>query len=506
MKNNWLLTAGCAVFSFVAPVVGSSALAQGSPQTMQHAFLVQNSGWMEPFYADPQSQLKPLVAAVAQAVAGPQDKVVTLAFSQTSGKNQSPKLLSQAQGAGKVAGDLAGLGVARKGDGGASAALADTDFKEAVLGTITGPFAQSPGILWIFTNNKNSPNNDAQTRERNRDFYNLLHTEPSISKTLAFPLRMPVKGKLFEAQGLMVYALAYGEPAAKALDQIMAQGRLSQVLTKPPARLKPVDADAVRIVPKAVKDAPFMQASLGADKRTVVLDVNAEKFTPKVSLQASLQNLFFPYVIESAQVAGSVQSPAGRNALTVVPAQVSNLLPSQELPVEVSFTLPIAQVPSAWSAQALSAMGKQVLIPMNVELGLSGQRLALSPEFQAEMQTLFPGDPISEVFIPPADIRTSRAQVPLLLRVQYPMAPVIAAVGGGLLLLAGFLALGFLGGRSKRFNVVVDDIQRAVVMKPFSKLVLKNQDGQEAGAISRGFSAPKVDRVVDGHSLIVKAK
>ena len=36
MKNNWLLTAGCAVFSFVAPVVGSSALAQGSPQTMQH--------------------------------------------------------------------------------------------------------------------------------------------------------------------------------------------------------------------------------------------------------------------------------------------------------------------------------------------------------------------------------------------------------------------------------------------------------------------------------------
>ena len=96
-------------------------------------------------------------------------------------------------------------------------------------------------MLWIFTNNKNSPNNDAQTRERNRDFYNLLHKEPSISKTLAFPLHMPVKGQLFEAQGLMVYALAYGEPAAKALDAIMAQGRLSKVLTKPPARLKPVD-------------------------------------------------------------------------------------------------------------------------------------------------------------------------------------------------------------------------------------------------------------------------
>lgn len=504
--RNCLLTAVFAVLSFAAPFAGSSALAQETVPTMQHAFLVQNSGWMEPFYADQQSQLKPLVAAVAQAVASPQDKVVTLAFSQSAGKNQSPKVLAQAQGAGNVAANLASLGVARKGDGGANAALADTDFKEAVLGTITGPFAQAPGILWIFTNNKNSPNNDAQTRERNRDFYNLLHTEPSISKTLAFPLRMPVKGKLFEAQGLMVYALAYGEPAARALDQIMAKGRLSQVLNKPPARLKPVDAEAVRVVPRAVKDAPFMQVSLGADKRTVVLDVNAEKFTPQVGLQATLQNLFFPYVIESAQVAGSVTSPAGRNPLTVVPAQVSNLLPSQELPVEVSFTLPIAQVPSAWSAQALSAMGKQVLIPMNVELGFSGQRLALSPEFQTEMQTLFPGDPISEVFIPPADIRSSRVQIPLLLRVQYPLAPVIAAVCGGLLLLAGFLALGLLGGRSKRFNVVVDGIQRAVVMKPFSKLVLKSQDGQEAGSISRGFSAPRVDRVVDGHSLIVKAK
>ena len=34
---------------------------------IQQAFLVQNSGWMEPFYTDQQSQLKALVGAVAQA-------------------------------------------------------------------------------------------------------------------------------------------------------------------------------------------------------------------------------------------------------------------------------------------------------------------------------------------------------------------------------------------------------------------------------------------------------
>ena len=68
-------------------------------QAVQHAFLVQNSGWMEPFFTDPQSQLKPLVAALAQAVTTEQDSVSTLAFSQTAGSNQSPKLLLQSAGA-----------------------------------------------------------------------------------------------------------------------------------------------------------------------------------------------------------------------------------------------------------------------------------------------------------------------------------------------------------------------------------------------------------------------
>jgi hypothetical protein len=62
---------------------------------IQQAFLVQNSGWMEPFYADPQSQFKPLIAAVANAAARPGDKVMVLAFSQSSGSNVSPQLLGR---------------------------------------------------------------------------------------------------------------------------------------------------------------------------------------------------------------------------------------------------------------------------------------------------------------------------------------------------------------------------------------------------------------------------
>ena len=45
--------------------------------------LVQNSGWMEPFYTDPHSQFKPLVAALAGSVAQPGDALVLAAFNQS---------------------------------------------------------------------------------------------------------------------------------------------------------------------------------------------------------------------------------------------------------------------------------------------------------------------------------------------------------------------------------------------------------------------------------------
>lgn len=85
---------------------------------IQQAFLVQNSGWMEPFYTDPISQFKPLVAAVARATTTPEDTVYTLAFSQSSGSHKSPMLLSKSLGGADVAKSIASLAVARKSPGG----------------------------------------------------------------------------------------------------------------------------------------------------------------------------------------------------------------------------------------------------------------------------------------------------------------------------------------------------------------------------------------------------
>lgn len=465
---------------------------------VQHAFLIQNSGWMEPFYVDPSSQLKPLVAAVAGASTTADDTVFTMAFSQSNGGNVSPVLLAQGQGAATVAGQLAPLKLARKGSG---ATLADTDIQEAVIKTITGPFQSKPGILWIFTNNKNSPNNDSRTAERNRDFYRLLHLEPSITKTVVFPLKMPVQGKLYSAKGLMIYALAYGKPAAEALDRIMIEGRLSKVLTNAPARLKPVDQDAVRIVPEAVKNVANVRASLGADQRTIVLDVDAANLVPEVVLQASLQNLFYPYVIRSASVGAVLAAGGTRTPVLVSPATVRGLQSGARQPVEVRFSLPMAQVPSPWSAQAMAAMGKRVFLPMTVEIGLSGQQLALSDTFAAELQETFPGDPISEIFTPPESVRASTARVSLLVRIQYPLMPVLMLMGTLLVLVGGAGALFLVSGRSKRFELVVDGVRRQMLLKPFARLVVRDGEGQVVGEVKRSFGSPYVISVAEGRAL-----
>src|SRR5471030_1427281 len=486
---------------FLRPAVAVAAFVLALPLQaagIQQAFLVQNSGWMEPFYTDPQSQLKALVGAVAQAASTPDDQLFLLAFSQSNGGNVSPALLGQGRGPAAIAGQLAPLGLARKGSGNV---LADTDFQEAVTKTITGPFRSASGIVWIFTNNKNSPNNDSQTAERNRDFYRLLHLEPSITKTLVYALRMPVQGKLYSAKGLMVYALAYGQPAADALNRIQAEGRLSQVLTRAPARLKPVDQDAVRIVPQSVQNSANVHASLGLDQRTIILDVNAATLVPTVRLKASLQNLFYPYLIKSASV-DAVLNAAGYNMpVKVEPREIHNLAPGANQSVEVQFKLPLEDVPSVWSGRAISAMGKRVLLPMSVKLGLIDQQLELPDSFKADMQELFPGDPISDVFIPPSNVRTSHVQVPILVRIQYPLTPVLLLVSSLVILVIGIATLWLLSVRSARYQLDVNGMRRQVLLKPFKSLVILDEEGQAVGEIRRGLGRPKVVNVQAGQTL-----
>lgn len=495
------MTAGAVLrILFVALLLGAIG---ARASAMQHAFLVQNSGWMEPFYTDPGSQLKPLVSAVATTVTKPGETISLLAFNQRVDGNPSPLLLYRGIDAGAIHAALQPLTVARRPSG----ALADTDFREAVEATILEAFERRPGVLWIFTNNRNSPGNDPDTVARNREFYHLIHLAPSITRSLAFPLRMRVQGRHYRASGLMVYALAYGDEAGRHLAALVDQGVLARVFTAQPARLKPLDRDAVRIVPDRVTSSPNIDVGLANDQRTLVFDVQAAEAATRIGIEARLENLFFPYEIVSAQVRGALSLQGGEaSALQVQPAAISGLAPGGRTRVELELQLPAAMVPSPWSLRAIRAMGRQVVVPAAIMVTLDGQQLRVAESFRATVADLFPGDPLSDVFVPPASIDASSVTIPIQLRIQYPLWPLVV---GFLILILSVIAglwLLVLANRPARHEVWIDGSKRSVMLKAFSTLDLKDAEGRPVGRIRRGLGRPRVMQVVEGRTVSMSRK
>ena len=467
---------------------------------MQQTFLVQNSGWMEPFYADRTSKFKPLIGSVVRAVAAAEDPVTIAAFNQSTPGNPSPALLYQGAGAGDPVQALAGLGVATKNR---SRALADTDFQEAIADA-KRRFNGAPGIVWIFTNNKNSPNNDPQTLLRNEDFYRVLHLDPAITRTLAYPVKMPLAGKLYEASGLMVYALACGDAASAHLAALVEGGALAKVFANPPARLKPIDRESVRLVPKGVVNSPNVTIGLARDGRTVLVDVAASDVLPVVQIKAAFQNMLYPYVIAHAQTGATLRGAWGESSVGITPVAVEQVQPGEQRQVTVTLPMPLAQVPSPWSGAALSAMGKKLVIPAVLQISLAGQQLLMSDEFKRSMEDLFPGDPLSRVFLPPESVKASSASVPLLIRIQYPLLPVIMAVLAALSLLAAAIAAVVLAGREPRYDLVVDGAVRAVKVKAFGTQQVRDADGAVVGSVRRGLGPPRIVQVLAGHTIAMK--
>ena len=404
-----LLFASVAVVATFAALLCASAPAHALPQV----FLVQNSGWMAPFFTDPQSQYKPLVTELVMAATQPGDQMVLAAFNQSLPGAPSPKaVLSLTVDANTtraaVGGALAQLQVAKKPG---SDALADTDLGEALGAAINTALAEKPGLVWLVTNNRNSPNNDQATARRNREFYQLIHQGGTIHKALAFPLKMPVRGTHYSANGLMVYVFAIGGEGARALDQLLALGRIGAVITEPPARLKPLDRDTVRLLPRRVDDTSGVAFSMGPGG-VLRADVAPDARTPGAHIGWHLENTMYPTIVSAQLKARSVL--AGQNhPIALASDRVSALAPGASVPLSSVMQLPVAQLPGKWSAQAVAAAGSALVMPGQIELRLTEQQLALSPAFRQRMAALFPGDPLPDIFTPPAQIRGSVARLPI---------------------------------------------------------------------------------------------
>ncbi len=449
-----------------------------------HVFLVQNSGWMEPFYTDPQSQFKPLVGALAGAVVQPGDALVLAAFNQSLPGAPSPRALLSFKADPKtvrsrVNAALAKLEVARKPG---SAALADTDLGEAVQAAIGTALGGKPGIVWLVTNNRNSPNNDQATAARNREFYELIHRGAAVGKVVAFPLRMPVEGKHYRANGLMVYAFAVGAPGSRALDALLASGRIASVITEQPARLKPLDRDTVRLSPAQVEDAPgvaFSQAQGGALRA----DVDPDATTPKASIRWNLENTIYPYTIASATLSARSMLAGEDRTIALASSRVNNLAPGKPVPLGSSMQLPVAQLPDKWSMEAMKSAGSAYVLPGRIELHLANQKLELSQAFRQRMAALFPGDPLPEIFTPPSTVQASTATLPLEVRVHYGMGPLAALGGIAAALLAALGAAAWAYGRPRIAQVTVEDELRTMRARPGTTQPIYDKAGAQVAQL-----------------------
>lgn len=461
-------------------LAASAATALAAPAS--HVFLVQNSGWMEPFYTDPSSQYKALVTEVVLAAIQPGDALVLAAFNQSLPGAPSPKALLAAKVDDKpqraaIAGALAPLAAAKKPG---SSALADTDLGEAVSASITSALGGRPGLVWLFTNNKNSPNNDQATAQRNREFYELIHHGGGIKKVLAFPLHMPVQGR-YSANGLMIYVFAIQDEGVRQLDALLRSGRLQKVITEPPARLKPLDQDTVRLMPVKVESVPGVVFSTQPNG-TLRADMDAGAApgsAPAARIQWRLENSIYPYTITSARLAARSVLAGAQKPIALGAETVSGLAPGKSQPLASTMQLPVAHLPGKWSLEAVKAAGSAAVLPGVIEVQLSEQKLELSQAFRERMASLFPSDPLPDIFTPPSQVQGSRAVLPLEVRMQFGIAPLLALIGGA----AGLLALGAAGviaaTRPRKVQVTVEGELRTLQVKAGTSQPLHDKAGNK---------------------------
>jgi hypothetical protein len=449
-----------------------------------HVVLVQNSGWMEPFYTDPDSAFKPLVTELVSSVVQPGDALVLAAFNQSLPGAPSPRGLLSEQVDPKtvhahVQAALGGLQMAHKPGG---QALADTDLGEAVNAALNGVLKGQPGLVWLVTNNRNSPNNDQATSARNREFYALIHRGAAIDKALAFPLRMPVQGAHYNANGLMVYVFAAGPEGARALDALLASGRVQRVITEPPARLKPLDRDTVRLVPRRVEGAPGVSLAMDAAGR-LHADVEPDAVAPGTRIQWQLENTMYPYTIADATLSARSVLAGENRAIVLAGNSVKQLAPGKPQPLASSIQLPVARLPGKWSMEAIKSAGSAYVLPGRIELHLANQRLVLSQAFRERMAALFPGDPLPDIFTPPAEIQASTATLPLEVRVHYGSGPLVALLGGALALLAAGAGAAYAYGRPRRVQLTVEDELRTVHARAGAIQPIYDKAGQQVASL-----------------------
>jgi hypothetical protein len=473
--------------------LGCLASAVGAAEAkVRQILLVQNSGWMLPFYEDASSKFKGSINDFAARIQPFGSELVVANFNQSIGDNRSPALRYRGRDLAAAGQAIASMQPARKPG---SATYADTDFREALVSSIRDYTPGEPAILWIVTNNRNSPNNSAETVERNKEFYRFLQETKEIERIVGYPMKLPAVARSrsdYSANGLMIYGMAYGGAADAVLQQMIASRRVFG--DTPVARLKPLNAEALTFVPTAAGSAAVKVRLSPHDRRTLIISFSAGSRPERAQLQGKLRNDFFPYDIQSAsldlQTQGFESRGRGKLEAKLNTPRLSDIPAGGESGV-VSIDLQIPPLPSMFSPDVVFGTGYRM--GGTLQLRLDDQVLAVSPKFVGAMNGLFPRDPLPDLFTPGSSARSSITDQPLVIEVEYPTWPLMVVSAAVLLsLFAGGGAL-TLARRETRYKVSIDGSERTYAMRPFGQAELRNGQGERIGTLKRGWGPPRAE-------------
>ena len=485
---------------FAGSTAASSQQKEHSAKVRQ-VFLIQNSGWMEPFYLDQSSPLKPFVGNLVSRSNLKGVDVVLASFNQDGQVpgRRSPEVLFEGPYNKAAVNDAIGrIDLPRKPSG----AYADADFRGALVGTFQRLLKGQQGIIWIVTNNKDAPDNNPAVIDNTKAFYRALRESPHITSIAAFPMRKVVTGPNFKEKGLIIYAIAYGERASTALSAILRDGApVRSLFPAPPVKLKPLSEDPVEL--QLTSTAAEVDASVIQGRLVINGAAGGEAST--VRLQGRLKNTYYPQNIARAQLSSSwnARDPQLAKATVSMKPTILTEIPAygQSGPVALDLKLPAIPRQSGFAG----IFEDERVLTGEVEIRLDDLQFSLDRGFVSRISAISGGDTIQaqqaeaamaahlpEVFLDYRRVSSASMRVPVQITFRYSAWPLILLIGLGLLLLALLAFFAIVMTRPRPYTVRVGQSDLNISIKPGETRTLSDAYGTRAEVTGRIFGPPSV--------------
>ena len=475
----------------------AGAACPGAQDGVPSVYLVQNSGWMEPFYTDPRSPFRQLIATLIEATAGRGEAAVA-DFNQNGqmpGRSSPHVYYCGKADPAQITRAVDAIDLPRMAGG----RLTDADFDGALVRAINTILAGQSGIVWIVTNNKNSPSNSQQIADNTRAFAARLSNTAALPAIVAYPIRMRVQGRQYTENGLIIYGIAYGAPAAARLAELVHGAALGQLFPDPAVRLKPLARAPLIFTPVST---PSKDMTVGvAPDGTLVFDGVPGGRPSVLRVDGTLTSEYYPQVIDQARVQVAWQDLHAQDAAPldtlhggVEPGELHRLAPRDVLQ-DVHLHIDVPAIPRAAGLAGL--LQKDRIVTGALAISLSDMRLVLPDQFRDKMAQIAALDQLPAVFFDYKTVSAAATIVPVRMVVRYSAAPLIAGLGGLAACLTALAAVVLLLRREREQVAVLAGQSRRVRLRAFETRPMSLPDGRRfrvRGSLTGTARVTEIDR------------